>query len=132
MLVQDFLQYHKVALQGGIRRVSRHAMDQLMQHACPGNVWEMQNILERAIVLASGKVIEDVDLPDGCAALAGNGQPNGATSLPPRQWLAEQEKFYLADVKTLYRKMQVYYLDKKQFRSGDSDGSEKHDEVEIS
>ncbi len=36
------------------------------------------------------------------------------------------------DVKTLYRKMQVYDLDEKQFPSGDSDGSEKHDEVEIS
>jgi two-component system response regulator HydG len=71
-------------------------MDQLMHHAWPGNVWEMQNILERAIVLASGKVIEDVDLPNGRAVLAGNGQPNGATSLPLRQWLTEQEKFYLA------------------------------------
>ena len=150
LLVQDFLQHHQVALQRGIRSVSRHAMDQLMQHAWPGNVREMQNILERAIVLASGKVIENVDLPDRRAALVGNGQPNGPTSLPLRQWLAEQEKFYLAqqleacggtigltanvcgvDVKTLYRKMQAYDLDKKQFRSGDSDEAEKPDEVEI-
>ncbi len=150
LLVQDFLQHHQVALQRGIRSVSRHAMDQLMQHAWPGNVREMQNILERAIVLASGKVIENVDLPDRRPALAGNGQPNEPTSLSLRQWLAEQEKFYLAqqleacggtigltanvcdvDVKTLYRKMQVHGLDKKQFRSGDSNESEKSDEVEI-
>tara|TARA_B100000949_G_C13875962_1_gene282563 strand:+ start:190 stop:423 length:234 start_codon:yes stop_codon:yes gene_type:complete len=77
-------------------------MDQLMQHAWPGNVREMQNILERAIVLASR----------GTIGLTANGCG--------------------VDVKTLYRKIQVYDLDKKQFRSGDSDGSEKHNEVEIS
>ena len=150
LLVQDFLHHHQVARQRGIRSVSRHAMHRLMQHAWPGNVREMQNVLERAIVLTSGKVIEDVDLPDGRLAPVDNGRPEVPTSRPLRQWLAEQEKFYLAqqleacggrisltanvcgvDVKTLYRKMQMYELDKKKFRSGDSDESGKYEELEI-
>ena len=150
LLVQDFLHHHQVALQRGIRTVARPAMDQLMQHDWPGNVREMQNVLERAIVLTSGKIIEHVDLPHGRAAQVSNGQANVSTSLPLRQWLAEQEKFYIAqqleacggkigltasccgvDVKTLYRKMQMYDLDKKKFRSADDTESSEHDEVEI-
>ncbi|MCC7261139.1 MAG: sigma-54-dependent Fis family transcriptional regulator [Candidatus Latescibacteria bacterium] len=42
---------------------SREAMDALMRHAYPGNVRELQNIVERAVVMARDQTITTLDLP---------------------------------------------------------------------
>ena len=42
---------------------SREAMDALMRHAYPGNVRELQNIVERAVVMARDNTITTRDLP---------------------------------------------------------------------
>ena len=44
--------------------ISRDAMRRLMRHNFPGNVRELENILEHAYVLSSGRDIEVEDLPD--------------------------------------------------------------------
>ncbi len=43
--------------------LTREAMDCLMKHSFPGNVRELENIIERAVVLSSGNVILERDLP---------------------------------------------------------------------
>jgi transcriptional regulator of acetoin/glycerol metabolism len=43
--------------------VSRDTAARLMQYHWPGNWRELQNVLEKAIVLTKGSVIEIVDLP---------------------------------------------------------------------
>jgi two-component system NtrC family response regulator len=43
--------------------VSREAMDALLKYAYPGNVRELENIIQRAIALARGPVISTSDLP---------------------------------------------------------------------
>jgi DNA-binding NtrC family response regulator len=135
LLVQDFLRHHQVAVRKGITQVSRQAMDKFLQYAWLGNVRELHNVLERAIVLTTGRVIEKVDLPETRLATLDNGQGCAPATLPLREWLAEQEKHYLlqqleacggkigltasvcgVDTKTLYRKMRSYGLDKKVFR----------------
>jgi len=45
-----------------VDEVSSEAMSVLMAHQWPGNVRELRNILERAVVVASGQVIEAADL----------------------------------------------------------------------
>jgi two-component system, NtrC family, response regulator AtoC len=57
--------------------ISADAMALLMSHTWPGNVRELRNILERAMVVASGRVIEAADLGlrrppcvDGSAVMA--------------------------------------------------------------
>jgi two-component system NtrC family response regulator len=43
--------------------VSREAMDALLKYAYPGNVRELENIIQRAIALARGPLISTSDLP---------------------------------------------------------------------
>lgn len=134
LLVQDFLSQQPVAARKRITGISRSAMNRLMQYHWPGNIRELQNLLERAIVLTTGRTIEKIDLPDAVSVAPGDGERISPT-LPLRQWLGEQEKQYLlrqlesfggkigptargcgVDVKTLYRKMRFYGLNKGEFQ----------------
>jgi len=134
LLVHNFLNHHPVAASRQIREISTAAMKRLMEYHWPGNIRQLQNVLERAIVLTKGRSIEEIDLPNG--AVAGQAEVKGISpTLPLRQWLNEQEKQYLLhqleassgrigltakncgmDVKTLYRKMLFHGLDKKGFQ----------------
>jgi transcriptional regulator with PAS, ATPase and Fis domain len=63
LLIDDFLRGHPLAIQNGIVGVSRETIARLIQYQWPGNIRELQNVLEKAIVLTKGPVIENVDLP---------------------------------------------------------------------
>jgi two-component system response regulator PilR (NtrC family) len=60
---------HRVAKQIGVPRpeISDEAMDKLLSYAYPGNVRELENILERAVTLCSDSRIapEDIQLKQG-------------------------------------------------------------------
>ncbi|RIK77363.1 two-component system response regulator [candidate division KSB1 bacterium] len=43
--------------------ISKEAMDILLRHDYPGNMRELQNLVERAVVLARGEVITTAELP---------------------------------------------------------------------
>ncbi|MFH1743470.1 MAG: sigma-54 dependent transcriptional regulator [bacterium] len=43
--------------------VSRETMDRLMKYHWPGNIRELENVIERAVVLARGDMISSRDLP---------------------------------------------------------------------
>jgi len=134
LLIHDFLHYHPVATRKRISGISKAVIKRLMEYHWPGNIRQLQNVLERAIVLTKGRVIEEIDLPNGQADGKGDGKGSSRT-LPLRQWMNEQEKLYLLrqleatggrigltakncgmDVKTLYRKMRLHSLDKKPFQ----------------
>ena len=134
LLVQDFLHRHPVAAGKGITSISKQAMRRLLDYSWPGNIRELQNVLERAIVLNTGRTIEHVDLPE--VSFEGHPSRGGnAFNAPLNQWLQEKEKEYLAQklddfggnvgltakscrigVRTLSRKMHAYGLDKKLFK----------------
>jgi DNA-binding NtrC family response regulator len=131
LLVQDFLHRHPVAAQRKITAASKQVMRSLLDYSWPGNIPELQNVLERAIVLTTGRVIEKVDLPK---ATWESHPPNLASTTLPR-WLDEKEKQFIAQkledcggnisltaqscgigLRSLHRKMQKYGLDKKRFK----------------
>ena len=59
-----------------VESLSRPALRRLMVHTYPGNIRELENILEHAYVLSNGSWIEEEDLPDwllGDATYAGDG-----------------------------------------------------------
>ena len=62
-LVDEFLRGHRIANQKGIIGASRDTIARLIQYPWPGNIRELQNVLEKAVVLSKGSVIEDIDLP---------------------------------------------------------------------
>jgi DNA-binding NtrC family response regulator len=134
LLVQDFLHRHSVAARKGITSISKQAMRRLLDYSWPGNIRELQNVLERAIVLNTGRTIEHVDLPE-VSFEAHPSKGGNAFNAPLNQWLQEKEKEYLAQklddfggnvgltakscrigVRTLSRKMRAYGLDKKLFK----------------
>jgi len=47
-----------------VKGVSRATLQRLMAYTYPGNVRELENILEHAFVLSTGPLIEEGDLPD--------------------------------------------------------------------
>ena len=63
ILIDEFLRCHPIANQKGIVGASRETEARLVQYHWPGNLRELQNVLEKAIILTRGSVIEVVDLP---------------------------------------------------------------------
>jgi DNA-binding NtrC family response regulator len=134
LLVQDYIHNHPVAKSKGVRSVCKNIIGKLMDYQWPGNIRELQNVIERAIVLAKGPVIEEIDLGDGSSpSKADQRKPFPNVSL--NEWLTEQEKQYLAQklhafegnvgltamscgigVRTLSRKIQLYGLDRSGFK----------------
>ncbi|MGH7824207.1 MAG: sigma-54-dependent transcriptional regulator [Candidatus Binatia bacterium] len=134
LLVHDFLHHHSVAASKRINGISKKVIGILMDYSWPGNIRELQNVLERAIVLATGRVIDVVDLPDP-AASGGLSESEAASSASLDDWMKEQERRYLAEkldafggnvgmtakscgigLRTLSRKLQVHRLDRRLFK----------------
>ena len=63
LLVDHFLARYAEENGKAIGEVSKEALDLLTRYAYPGNVRELQNIVERAVVMARGEVVTRADLP---------------------------------------------------------------------
>ncbi len=63
LLTAHFIKKFNRAFGKKIRRISNPAMSILMHYSFPGNVRELENIIQRATALAEGEVIETDDLP---------------------------------------------------------------------
>jgi DNA-binding NtrC family response regulator len=135
LLVHDFLRHHAVAATKNINAISKSVMGVLMDYAWPGNIRELQNVLERAIVLATGRAIETVDLPDLAKEPQSKEENQAISGASLDEWMREQEKRYLAQkldafggnvaltakscgigLRTLSRKIRLHKLDPKHFK----------------
>jgi transcriptional regulator with GAF, ATPase, and Fis domain len=58
LLVQHFLRQFQRKLAKPLRRMSPSSMARLQTYSWPGNIRELQNVVERACVLADGPVVE--------------------------------------------------------------------------
>ena len=67
LLVFYFLEQQKLRTSKFISGISKEAMSALVAHGWLGNVRELENVVERAVILASGGQIEIGNLPDGIA-----------------------------------------------------------------
>jgi two-component system NtrC family response regulator len=63
LLIEHLLEKFCRSTEKEVRSVSREAMDALMKYDYPGNVRELENILERAVILARHDTILLEDLP---------------------------------------------------------------------
>src|SRR6185369_15544357 len=142
ILVKDFLRNHPVAVSKQVTAVTPEGMDMLMLHSWPGNIRELQNVLEKATVLAKTGVLtaadldlDPVDIEPPVEAEAKIDGVSLSTSLPLAEWMRTQERHYLlqklarcggridltakrcgVDVRTMHRKLQLHGLDKKDSR----------------
>ena len=81
LLVEHFINHHNVQKGKNITGVSREVMNFFMTYAFPGNVRELQNIIEHAIVLCRGPLITMEHLPLELRRLSSTGHGAPATSL---------------------------------------------------
>jgi len=70
LLVEHFLSHSTVAGRGR-KNISKAAMAVLLEYDWPGNIRELENLIERAIILARGDTILPSDLPIGTSLFNG-------------------------------------------------------------
>ena len=133
LLVTEFLRNSALARDKGINRLTERALNQLGTYEWPGNIRELQNVMERAVLRAKGDTIREVDVP-------GEGNQDGRVvttryQLPLRDFLKSAERDYLAglleryeggiarcarhaavDQATLHRKIKAHGLRAGDFR----------------
>ncbi len=82
LLVEHFLARHAAA-GGPPRQLSREAMDLLIGYDYPGNVRQLENIVQRSLVLARGDQITTADLPVAVTGMPGRpADGNGRAAAP--------------------------------------------------
>lgn len=70
LLVQHFLSKYAALTGRNIEGLAPEAMTILLRYDFPGNVRELENIIERGVALAKGPLIEAAQLPDDLRGLA--------------------------------------------------------------
>ena len=63
MLVAHFVQKFAERMSKGISKIPQQAIDALMRYPWPGNIRELQNFVERAVIMTKGEVLQMPALP---------------------------------------------------------------------
>lgn len=63
LLVEHFLRIYNSRLNKSVEGVSEAVMNRFLEYSWPGNIREMQNVIQRALIMTSGSRIEMDDLP---------------------------------------------------------------------
>jgi len=92
ILIQHFIRKYSAVMEKKVDAVSPEVAEILQQYDFPGNVRELENIIERGIALTAGNLIETTQLPEDL-------QETTLLTFRRRQGvlpsLAEQEKAYI-------------------------------------
>ena len=64
LLIDSFIRKYNRPFGKRVRQIAPQALDILMHYHFPGNVRELENIIQRAIALADGETIRERELPD--------------------------------------------------------------------
>ena len=92
-LIQFFVKQYAAKHARKVDRISPAALALLKAYDYPGNARELANVIERAVIVASGRTIEEQDLPAGLSAAV---VAQRQKEKPPS--LAEMEATYIAEV----------------------------------
>jgi transcriptional regulator with PAS, ATPase and Fis domain len=126
ILAEYFLKKYATMNGINVKGFTKNAMSRLVEMRWEGNVRELENMIERAVVLSRGPTIDEVDLPNAETASFDGFFSNASQDLPD---MAELEKRYITMVlektggrkdkaaqilginrRTLYRKEREYGL----------------------
>ena len=101
LLVQHFIEKYRLAFRKQVYDLDDQALAALMGYSFPGNVRELENIIERAVALTDRETITPADLPEDIRRLEFDTLEGG--DLPT---LAEMERRYVIKIleKTGYNK----------------------------
>ena len=88
-LARYFLQRYAERNRKAVQGFTPQAMDLLIHYAWPGNIRELENAVERAVVLLTGEYISERELPLAITGTSVADAPHGEDSIQP---LVEVEK----------------------------------------
>jgi DNA-binding NtrC family response regulator len=74
LLVQSFVNEFSEKMGKNVTRVSKKTMDALQRYHWPGNIRELRNVIEQAVIISSGGILQ-VNLPQTPAGASFKGQP---------------------------------------------------------
>lgn len=63
LLANFFLNKYAIASRRNITSISKNALEQLLNYSWPGNIRELEHLIERSVLLAKTNEIENVELP---------------------------------------------------------------------
>jgi transcriptional regulator with PAS, ATPase and Fis domain len=90
LLIDFFLKKYDLKHKKNVKGLTREARDIMVKYDYPGNVRELENIVERAIVLTRGDHITSQDLPNLAEqATAGDGSIRGTVESIERSMIIE-------------------------------------------
>jgi len=64
LLVKHFIDKFNLKLDRSIEKISQDALNRVANYRWPGNIRELENVIERSILFAEGPVIRQADLPE--------------------------------------------------------------------
>jgi two-component system response regulator AtoC len=92
-LIQYFLKQYAAKHARKVEHISQSALAVLRAYEYPGNARELANVVERAVIVATGRWIDEQDLPAGLsAAVTAQQRPEKPRSL------AEMEAAYISEL----------------------------------
>jgi len=89
LLASHFLSIHNKKNRKTVEGISREALNKLMSYTWPGNIRELENVIERAVILCKGKVIEPEDIP---LYQEKTGFPQGLSGKPLQELIDQVER----------------------------------------
>jgi len=92
LLAYHFLTQKCQAMKKDVQTITRESMELLCQYTWPGNIRELENVIERAVALSSGPEIQVGDLPESIRNLSVETYRRQDSEFPT---LEEQEKNYI-------------------------------------
>lgn len=92
LLIHHFLKKYSTIMHKDLRNIEPEVVDILLQYDFPGNVRELENIIERGVALASGDTIEVKHLPEDLRGTCLQTFRKRSGVIPT---LADQEKAYI-------------------------------------
>ena len=93
ILINHFLRHYRAMFDKDITGLDKEATEILLHYPFPGNVRELENIIERTVALTDGPVIQSRDLPKDLQQLSISSLDNGELVS-----LEEKEKEYIHQV----------------------------------
>ncbi len=119
-LVNHFIKKYNQLMNRSVKRIDNRALQALAAYNFPGNIRELENIIERAIVLCTGNVIKIHDLPfgkktvvTGEESITGIERAHIERILEKYSWnISKTAKSLGIDRATLYNKINKYKINK--------------------
>ncbi len=122
LLAEYFVHRYSQETNKPVDRISREAMDEMMLYEWPGNIRELENAVERAVVVGKGRTIMPDDLPIFRLEHIAVSKENSLREvekahiiqiLNENQWnIAKSSKTLGIDRSTLYSKIKRYKIKK--------------------